>query len=75
MSPNVEVEGADDLSNASSKLTEIKMKVLHVDDYRDYVRDRSQTSTLFNLLAIEESKVGDVMMSEASKQMTLDPSK
>ena len=35
--------------------------MLHVDDYRDYVRSRSQPSTLFNLLAIEESKVGNVM--------------
>ena len=28
----------DDLSNASSKLTETKMKVLHVDDYRDQLK-------------------------------------
>ena len=51
----------DGLSNASSKLTETKMKVLHVDDYRDYMRNRSQVSTFSNLLAIEESKVGNIM--------------
>ena len=54
-------ERMEDLSNASSKLTETKMKALHVDDYRDYARSRSQASTLFNLLAIEESKVGNIM--------------
>ena len=54
-------EYMDDLSNASSKLTETKMKVLHVDDYRDYARNRNQISTFFSLLAIEESKVGNIM--------------
>ena len=54
-------EYMDDLSNASSKLTETKMKALRVDDYRDYAGSRSQISTLFNLLAIEESKVGNTM--------------
>ena len=32
-----------------------------MEDYRDYMRNRNQVSTLFNLLAIEESKVGNIM--------------